>query len=705
MLILKKLAVVLVMLSIVASPSSSAGVQGGDFKDGFLYNGFKDPAANFRFENSVATVTDNGLLRLTSNKDGNYQIGHAFYSRKFQFKSNVTEQNLSSSSNTSTGGNVFSFSTTFVFSIIPEIEGVSGQGIAFVIAPKRELPGARSSTYLGLFNSTNNGEKTNHVVAVELDTIYNKDFDDIDGEHVGIDINDLNSDISALSGYTDNNGRFNNLSLISGYPIQVWVEYDGGGKKLNVTIAPNNVRKPDAPLISYDRDLSDIILDNMYVGFSSSTSFVLTSHYIMGWSFKINGEAPQLDLDKLPDLPKRKASKSLLFGVELPIIIPVILLTFIIGILVVVRKIRNEKFKDVVEDWELDYGRQRFSYKDLYIATKGFKEKELLGIGGFGRVYKGELPTSKTEIAVKRVSHNSKQGEREFIAEIISIGNLRHRNLVQLLGYCRRNRELLLVYEFMPNGSLDKFIFRTSNSTSTSPVLGWNQRFQIIKGVASGLIYLHEEWEKVVIHRDIKASNVLLDGEMNARLGDFGLSRLYDRGTNPRTTNVVGTLGYIAPEMIKTGRATTSSDVYSFGAFLLEVACGRRPIEMHKSETEEGEVLVDWVLYCWRSGRILQTSDPNLMNEYVKEEMELVLKIGLLCSRNNPKARPSMRQVMQYLDGDVLFPETELWGLDYDDTSMSSSSGERPSHVIEMVSLTTSSRSTSVAESLLSGPR
>ncbi|KAI3849522.1 hypothetical protein MKX03_035526 [Papaver bracteatum] len=703
---LKKLATVVVMLCIVASPSLSAEVQGGDFENGFLYNGFKDEATKFRSDQGVANVTDDGLLRLTSNLDGTYQIGHAFYTRPFKFKNNTTKQNSSSSSNTSTSGNVFSFSTTFVFSILPENPGLSGQGIAFVIAPKGELPGARASTYLGLFNSTNNGAKTNHVVAVELDTIYNTDFDDINGEHVGIDINDLKSVKAKPSGYyRDNNGGFRNLSLISGKPIQVWIDYDGVAKKLNVTIAPIDVRKPNVPLISYDRDLSDIIKDSMYVGFSSSTSFVLTSHYIMGWSFKVDGRAEPLNLNQLPQPPRKKASKSKLFGVELPIIIPVILLTFIIGILVVVRKIRNEKFEDLVEDWELGYGRQRFSYKDLYIATKGFKEKELLGIGGFGRVYKGELPTSKTEIAVKRVSHNSKQGEREFIAEIISIGNLRHRNLVQLLGYCRRNRELLLVYEFMPNGSLDKLIFRTSNSTSTSPVLSWNQRFQIIKGVASGLIYLHEEWEQVVIHRDIKASNVLLDGEMNARLGDFGLSRLYDRGTSPRTTNVVGTLGYIAPEMIKTGRATTSSDVYSFGAFLLEVACGRRPIEMCKSETEEGEVLVDWVLYCWRSGRILQTSDPNLMNEYVKEEMELVLKIGLLCSRNNPKARPSMRQVMQYLDGDVPLPETELWGLDFDDPSMSSSSGERPSLVIEMVSLTTSSRSTSVAESLLSGPR
>ncbi|XP_026412925.1 L-type lectin-domain containing receptor kinase IV.2-like isoform X2 [Papaver somniferum] len=628
MLVFKKLdmvVLVVVMLSIAVSPSLSQ-----EQRPEFLYNGFKGEAAKFRFDQGVANITDNGLLRLTNNLNGTYQIGHAFYTRPFQFKSTTIQQNSSTSSskgNTSSSG--------------------------------------------------------------------------------GIDVNDLKSAISKRSEYTDDNGRIHKISLISGEPIQVWIDYDGVGKKLNVTLAPIYVlRKPKTPLISFGHDLSNVIKDSMYVGFSSSTSFILTSHYIMGWSFKVNnGTAEPLNLNQLPQPPRKKSSKSKLFGVELPIIIPVILLTFIIGILVVVRKIRNEKFEDLVEDWELGYGRQRFSYKDLYIATKGFKEKELLGIGGFGRVYKGELPTSKTEIAVKRVAHNSQQGEREFIAEIISIGHLRHRNLVQLLGYCRRNRELLLVYEFMPNGSLDKLIFRHSNSTSTLPVLSWNQRFQIIKGVACGLVYLHEEWEQVVIHRDIKASNVLLDGEMNARLGDFGLARLYNRGTNPQTTNVVGTLGYIAPEMTKTGRSTTSSDVYSFGAFLLEVACGRRPIEMHKSETEEGEVLVDWVLYCWRSGRILQTSDPNLMNEYVNEEMELVLKIGLLCSRNNPKARPSMRQVMQYLDGDVPLPETELWGLDYDDPSMSSSWGERPSHAIEMVSLTTSSRSTSVAESLLSGPR
>ncbi|KAI9083796.1 hypothetical protein K1719_034264 [Acacia pycnantha] len=145
---------------------------------------------------------------------------------------------------------------------------------------------------------------------------------------------------------------------------------------------------------------------------------------------------------------------------------------------------------------------------------------------------------------------------REFIAEIVSIGRLRHRNLVSLLGYCRRNCELLLVYDFMPNGSLDKYLFNQPSVT-----LNWMQRFRIIKGVASGLCYLHEEWEQVVVHRDIKASNVLLDSELNGRLGDFGLARLYDHGTDPATTHVVGTLGYLAPEYTTTGRATTKPNM------------------------------------------------------------------------------------------------------------------------------------------------
>ncbi|KAI3964925.1 hypothetical protein MKX01_001835 [Papaver californicum] len=717
MLLIKKLDMVaVVMLSIVAASSEAKHIDGSDNIQGFVYNGFKDATSDFSFGNisfSVANITSTGLLRLTNNFSGAYQIGHAFYSHPLRFKNSI-KQNSSEGNNTSTNGIVFSFSTSFIFSMVPESPGSRGQGIAFVLAPQAKLPGGKASIYLGLFNSTTNGEPTTHILAVELDTIYNKHFDDIQGDHVGIDVNDLRSVAAKPSGYyTDNNGGYRNLSLVGGDPIRVWIEYDGIGKKLTVTLAPYTMPKPDTPLLSYDLDLSDIIVDSMYAGFSSSSSFLMTSHYILGWSLMINnGTAPPINLSQLPVLPRnpsqlpakeQKSKRAKFLGVGLAIIIPVLVLTLIIGILLVVRKIRNSKLEDVVEEWELNYGRLRFSYKDLHTATNGFKEMELLGTGGFGRVYKGVLPTTKVEVAVKRISHNSKQGVREFISEIISIGHLRHRNLAHLLGYCRRNRELLLVYDYMPNGSLDKLIFRQYNSTSAPPILDWKQRFQIIKGVACGLVYLHEEWEKVVIHRDIKARNVLLDGEMNARLGDFGLARFLNKISLFFIIRcITGTLGYMAPELIITGKATTSSDVFAFGALLLEVACGRRPAELHKSENEDGEILVDWVLNCWRRGAILQTSDSNLGNEYIKEEMELVLKLGLLCSHNDSKARPSMRQVMQYLEGELPLPETELGALGYNSAVMTIS-GEDTSFKNSMSLLM--SNVSSVADSLLSGPR
>ncbi|KAF9601004.1 hypothetical protein IFM89_014989 [Coptis chinensis] len=538
--------------------------------NGFLYNGFKN--ANLSLD-GLAEITGNGLLRLTNNTK--QMTGHAFHPKPFQFK------------NLSSNGSTLSFSTTFVFAIVPKYSDVSGHGISFVIAPSRSLTGALPSQYLGLFNETSNGNPSNHVVAVELDTIVSKEFGDIDNNHIGIDLNNLTSAASASAKYyLDRTGvNYKNLSLISGQQMQVWIEYDGLEKKLYVTIAPIKLTKPQIPLLSFSHNLSSIILDSMYVGFASSTGSVPTSHYILGWSFQMNGQAQPLHLSRLPKLPRigpKEQSKAVTIG--LPFIIHVFVVTIISITFFVIR--RKRKYAELFEDWELRSGSHRFSYKDLYIATKGFRDKELLGMGGFGRVYKGVLPSSKIEVAIKRVSHESKQGIKEFIAEIVSMGKLRHRNLVQLLGYCRRKGELLLVYDFMPHGSLDKFLFCPSRSR-----LNWSQRFRIIKGVASGLVYLHEEWEQVVIHRDVKASNVLIDGEWNGRLGDFGLARLYDHGTNPETADVVGTLGYLAPEMTRTGKGTTSTDVFAFGAFILEVACGRKPIQQLASDRKI--ILVD----------------------------------------------------------------------------------------------------------------
>ncbi|KAK2631062.1 hypothetical protein EUGRSUZ_L03470 [Eucalyptus grandis] len=250
----------------------------------------------------------------------------------------------------------------------------------------------------------------------------------------------------------------------------------------------------------------------------------------------------------------------------------------------------------------------------------------------------------------------------------------------------------------MPNGSLDKYLYNQPKVT-----LNWMKRFRVIKGVASGLLYLHEGWEQVVIHRDIKASNILLDAEFNGRLGDFGLAKLYDHGTDPQTTHVVGTFGYLTPEQMRTGKATTSTDVFAFGVFLLEVTCGRKPIK--QGDTED-VILVDWVLSCWDRGDILEASDPKLRAEFVEEEVELVLKLGLMCSHPNPSMRPSMRQVSQYLEGDLPMPELSSTNISssrltfahregLDDLAMSypSSTSKAFSHL------------SSVAESLTSGGR
>ncbi|KAF8402960.1 hypothetical protein HHK36_011053 [Tetracentron sinense] len=598
--------------------------------DDFSYGGFNGVGNNMSL-NGVAEVETNGILRLTN--ETSRLMGHAFYPHPLQFKN-------------SSVGTAFSFSTSFAFAIVPEYPKLGGHGLAFTISPTKELKGALPSQYLGLLNASDLGNFTNHIFAVEFDTVQDFEFGDINDNHVGIDINRLTSNASATAAYFKDDSTKEDLNLKSGKTIQAWIDYDSRSNQLNVTLSPSS-SKPSLPILSFPLNLSPILIDSMYVGFSASTGLLASSHYIFGWNFKMNGAAQNLDLSSLPSLPKpKKKHTALTIGVSVSAVV-LMISAISISIYLIIRRLKNA---DVIEAWELDVGPHRFSYQELKKATKNFREKELLGFGGFGRVYRGTLANSKTQVAVKRISHESKQGLREFVSEIESIGRLRHRNLVQLQGWCRRRGDLLLVYDFMPNGSLDNFLFDEPKS-----ILSWEQRFKIIKGVASGLLYLHEEWEQIVIHRDIKASNVLLDGELNGRLGDFGLARLYEHGANPSTTRVVGTLGYLAPELTRTGKATSSSDVFAFGALLLEVACGRRPVEP-KALPEE-LILVDWIWDTWREGRVLDVVDPRLMGEFDEVEVVMVLKLGLMCSNSAPTARPSIRQVVRYLEGEMGVPE------------------------------------------------
>ncbi|KAM0938010.1 putative protein kinase RLK-Pelle-L-LEC family [Dioscorea sansibarensis] len=607
------------------------------FSDGddFTYNGFK--GVNLSLD-GLAGITSDGLLSLTNSNKHQHDKGHAFFPAPQRFKRSQAD-------------NVVSFTTTFIFAIFPELPMFGGAGFAFVLSPSKDLTQASPYYFLGVFNMTKNGNASNHILAVEFDTWYSPQAKDINGNHVGIDINGCISNKSAPAGFHSDDGKIQDLFLLSGLPMQVWIEYNGTDMQLNVTLAPLWTPKPNIPLLSSAINLSSIILDHMYVGFSASVGVLSTYYYILGWSFTMDGKAPELNLSSLPPLPENVASfekkNQNILSLWLPPVLSVLVLIIAAGATVLV--VSKKKFSELHDDWELDFKSNRFSYKQLYKATRGFKDECLLGIGGFGKVYRGVLPASNIEVAVKRVSHESNQGVREFVAETVSLGKLRHRNLVQLLGYCRRKRELLLVYEYMSNGSLDGYLFSKGKNT-----LGWNMRFQIIKGVASGLLYLHEGWDKVVIHRDIKTSNVLLDSEMNGRLGDFGLARLYDHGDAPQTTHVVGTLGFLAPELAKACKFTTMSDVFSFGVFLLEVVCGRRAIDPHKEGMEQD--LVDWVFANWKKGTIYKTKDPRLGEDYVLKELDLVFKLGLFCSHPLPSARPSMRQVTQFLNGDAPLP-------------------------------------------------
>jgi serine/threonine protein kinase len=232
------------------------------------------------------------------------------------------------------------------------------------------------------------------------------------------------------------------------------------------------------------------------------------------------------------------------------------------------------------------------------------------------------------------------------MAEISSMGRLQLKNLVQLRGWCRKRNELMLVYDYMPNGSLNRWIFDRPEK-----VMGWAQRRRVLADVAEGLNYLHHGWDQMVVHRDIKSSNILLDSEMRGRLGDFGLAKLYDHGEVPNTTRVVGTLGYLAPELATIAAPTAASDVYSFGVVVLEVACGRRPIETERAEEEA--VLIDWVRELYSKGRVREAADERVKGEYEEEEMEAALKLGLTCCHPDPQRRPSMKEIVAILVGEA----------------------------------------------------
>ncbi|OAP02347.1 hypothetical protein AXX17_AT3G54150 [Arabidopsis thaliana] len=489
-----------------------------------------------------------------------------------------------------------SFSFHFLFGIVPEHTQSGSHSMSFVISPTAGLPGASSDQYLELFNETTNGKSSNHVIAIELDIQKDQEFGDIDDNHVGININGLTSVVSASAGYYDDkDGIFRNLSLISGKVMRLSIVYSHPDQQLNVTLFPAEIPVPPRkPLLSLNRDLSPYFLEEMYYGYTASTGSIGAFHYMLSSYATPKVENPTWEfivVPTLPPYPKKSSDRTKkILAVCLTL---AVFAVFVASGICFVFYTRHKKVKEVLEEWEIQYGPHRFAYKELLNATKDFKEKQLLGKGGFGM--------------------------SEFLAEISTIGRLRHPNLVRLLGYCRHKENLYLVYDFMPNGSLDKYLDRNENQER----LTWEQRFKIIKDVASALLHLHQEW-----------------------------------GLDPQTSRVAGTFGYIAPELLRTGRATTSTDVYAFGLVMLEVVCGKRMIERRAPENEE--VLVDWILELWESGKLFDAAEESIRQEQNRGEIELLLKLGLLCAHHTELIRPNMSAVMQILNGVSQLPDNLL---------------------------------------------
>ncbi|KAG0623819.1 hypothetical protein M758_3G204700 [Ceratodon purpureus] len=264
-----------------------------------------------------------------------------------------------------------------------------------------------------------------------------------------------------------------------------------------------------------------------------------------------------------------------------------------------------------------------FSYKELRIATKNFCESQKLGSGGYGTVYKGTFRSSDgmdTILAVKRINYELKHAEKTFLAEISSLSHIKHGNIVQLQGWCHEKSRLLLLYDYMPNGSLNEWLHDASdvNGKQRTP-LSWKVRHRILVEVATALEYLHKDCIQCVLHRDIKSSNIMLDADFKAHLGDFGLARLMDHNKLDKTTMAAGTIGYMAPEVSYTGKATKESDVYSFGILVLEVVCGTSPLDLNAHELDvrtldlEDDVLLHKVWRAHETGKYLTVADPRLL--------------------------------------------------------------------------------------------
>ncbi|KAF3435876.1 hypothetical protein FNV43_RR22968 [Rhamnella rubrinervis] len=561
-------------------------------------------------------------IELTTNKTD--QIGHVKYFEDMKLWDK---------------GRATSFTTSFSFIIYSPTQGPHGDGFTFFLAqPPFGIPNYIDGSRIGLIGKTDPISIAPSFVAVEFDTFQNEFDPQGFTEHVGINVNSMRS--------RKNTSWSCNITTWKVY--NATVSYSSRTKNFSVSFTGYKGDVLVQQSLSDEINLAEYLPERVTFGFSAANGLFASRHILRSWSFHTE------------ELSTSTNSKTgLVVGLSVGACV------FIGALGLICSRLSKWKKKSIKEedeeegsvfdmymdnDFERSSGAKRFSYDELVVATKNFSQEGKLGQGGFGGVYRGLLKNMNSYVAIKKVSTGSAQGIKEYASEVKIISRLRHRNLVQLVGWCHRRKELLLVYEFMPNGSLDFHLFRGKS------LLTWVARYKIARGLASALLYLHEEWEQCVLHRDIKTSNVMLDSNFNAKLGDFGLARLVDHEKGSQTTNVAGTLGYLAPECFTTFRASRESDVYSFGVVILEIACGRKSIDPKAREGDHQNGLVELVWKLYGMGSVLEAADPRLCGEFDEQQMERLMIVGLWCAHPDYKFRPSIKQAIHVLDFEAPLP-------------------------------------------------
>ncbi|XP_059661433.1 cysteine-rich receptor-like protein kinase 10 isoform X1 [Cornus florida] len=354
-----------------------------------------------------------------------------------------------------------------------------------------------------------------------------------------------------------------------------------------------------------------------------------------------------------PVLPPPPGSSTVKGGTSTGVIIGTVVAVVVVAVLFSVgvwckvmktRKEYNNIREESVGDDITTLQSLSYDFGTIEAATNNFSHQNKIGEGGFGVVYKGTL-SSGQEIAVKRLSKRSGQGAEEFKNEVVLVAKLQHRNLVRLLGFCLEREEKLLIYEYVPNKSLDYILFDPAKRVQ----LDWSRRYKIIGGIARGILYLHEDSRLRIIHRDLKASNILLDEDMSAKISDFGMARIFGvNQTQGNTKRIVGTYGYMSPEYAMRGQFSVKSDVFSFGVLILEIITGKK--NSNFNESDGARDLLSFAWKHWKNGTSMELLDPILADSNSRNEVIRCIHIGLLCVQEDVDARPSMASVVVMLN-------------------------------------------------------